>query len=252
MLEVLQFGGGRDSLACLYLLREKWQTLVVCWMNTGAAFPETIEQMKRIKELVPNFLEIRSDVLSDIDKNGWPSDVVPMRNTGVGQECTGETGIKMRSWWNCCMPNFWAPMHHKMIEIGATRVYRGQRLSEDYKSPLRGGETIDGIEYLMPLEGWTQQQVSEYLASQGVAEPAHYKQTEKSLDCWCCTAYLDAKLDQLSYLKTNHGEKYAIVIQKMVAMDAAIEKASSPLHIAAIKEKLAEGKPVPGIMRTWR
>ena len=27
------------------------------------------------------------------------------------------------------------------------------------------------------------------------------KITRKSLDCWCCTAYLDAKLDQLKYLE---------------------------------------------------
>lgn len=247
MLEVLQFGGGRDSLACLYLLREKWPTLVVAWMNTGAAFPETIEQMEHIKALVPNFLEIRSDVLTDIEKNGWPSDVVPMRNTGFGKECTGETGIKMRSWWNCCMPNFWAPMHQKMIDIGATRVYRGQRLSEDYKSPLRGGQNIDGIEYLMPLENWTQKQVSDYLASQGVAEPAHYKQTDKSLDCWCCTAYLDAKLDQLSYLKDNHGKKFRIVIEKIVAMNEAVNKARAPLSSAAMKHSISEYRKLVGL-----
>jgi len=34
--EVLQLSGGKDSLACLYLLKPKWDDLIVAWVNTGA------------------------------------------------------------------------------------------------------------------------------------------------------------------------------------------------------------------------
>lgn len=233
MSEVLQFGGGKDSLACLYLLREKWPTLIVAWMNTGAAFPETIAQMEGIKRLVPNFLEIRSDVLTDIATEGWPADVVPVRHTPWGKATTGEAGITMRSWWNCCTRNFWVPMHAKMLEIGATRIYRGQRNAEDYKSPVRSGDILDGIEYVFPIQGWSELDVTKYLSANDIPIPEHYAQTAKSLDCWSCTAYLDAKADQMRYLRANHAEKFNILRPVIEQMHSAVQNASLPLEILA-------------------
>lgn len=233
MVEVLQFGGGKDSLACLYLLRDKWPRLIVAWMNTGAAFPETLAQMEKIRTLVPNFVEIKADVLADIQQEGWPSDVVPVRNTPWGKATTGEAGITMRSWWNCCTRNFWVPMHAKMLELGATRVYRGQRNDEDYKSPVRSGDKSDGIEYVFPIEGWSERKVAMYLSANDVEVPEHYGQTKKSLDCWCCTAYLDAKLDQLGYLREHHPQKAATVIGKLQQMHNAVTSAAEPVRAAA-------------------
>lgn len=233
MVEVLQFGGGKDSLACLFLLREKWPTLIVAWMNTGAAFPETLAQMEWLRALVPNFVEIRSDVLTDIEQHGWPADVVPMRNTTWGKATTGESGIRMRSWWHCCTRNFWVPMHAKMLELGATRVYRGQRNSEDYKSPVRSGQIHDGIEYVFPLEGWSELDVAKYLSANDVPVPDHYAYTKKSLDCWCCTAYLDAKLDQARYLRQHHPEKSQIVMDKLQQISIAIAGPAQQIYNAA-------------------
>lgn len=233
MVEVLQFGGGKDSLACLFMLREKWPTLIVAWMNTGAAFPETIAQMECIRALVPNFVEIKADVLADIQEHGWPADVVPVRNTNWGKATTGEQGIRMRSWWHCCTRNFWVPMHAKMLELGATRVYRGQRNSEDYKSPIRSGAVLDGIEYVFPIEGWSERDVAKYLSANDVPVPDHYAYTAKSLDCWCCTAYLDAKVDQMRYLRSHHAERHAQVMPVMQRMHSAIDSAVRPLAAAA-------------------
>jgi 3'-phosphoadenosine 5'-phosphosulfate sulfotransferase (PAPS reductase)/FAD synthetase len=51
---VLQFSGGKDSLACLLLLRPWWDRLTVMWVNTGAAFPETLELMEAVRSRVAN------------------------------------------------------------------------------------------------------------------------------------------------------------------------------------------------------
>lgn len=228
-MEALHFGGGKDSLACLYLLREQWPTLIVAWMNPGAAFPETLAQMAEVGALVPNFVEVKADVLANIEQHGWPTDVLPVRNAFWGKLTTGETGIRMQSWFDCCTHNFWAPMQRKMVELGVTTIYRGQRLSEDYKSTLRSGQVVNGITYQFPIEGWSEADVADYLVREGVAVPAHYAHTQKSLDCWCCTAYLDAKLDQLKYLKNQHSDKYAIVAEKLTDMRAAVRKGSAPL-----------------------
>jgi 3'-phosphoadenosine 5'-phosphosulfate sulfotransferase (PAPS reductase)/FAD synthetase len=119
-----------------------------------------------------------------------------------------------------------------MIDLGITTVYRGQRNGEDYKSPIRDGQSADGITYRFPLQDWTEAEVWRYLRQQGVEIPEHYGATRKSLDCWCCTGYLDAKLDQLHYLQAQHPEKYEIVHGKIREIRAAVHKGIEPLESA--------------------
>jgi PP-loop superfamily ATP-utilizing enzyme len=42
---ILFFSGGKDSLACLHLLREYWDRVLVVWANPGEALPELRAQM---------------------------------------------------------------------------------------------------------------------------------------------------------------------------------------------------------------
>lgn len=213
--KVLQFGGGKDSLACLYLLRSEWDNLTVAWLNTGTAFPETLELMERIKKLVPHFLEVRTDVMADIASQGWPSDVVPVVDTYWGRLGTESTGIMVRSWTECCARNFWIPLNAKMKEIGAKIIVRGQRNSEVYKSTIRNGHTGDGITYEFPLQDWTEEQVFQFLRDNDVEIPSYYAYTKSSLDCWNCTAYLDAKDSQIEYMRDVHPDKHAVVTDKL-------------------------------------
>jgi len=39
METVLQFSGGKDSLACLYLLKPRWHEIMVLWLSTPAVLP---------------------------------------------------------------------------------------------------------------------------------------------------------------------------------------------------------------------
>ena len=48
----LQVSGGRDSIACLYLMRPYWDRVTVYWLDTGAAYPETVSLMQRICDMV--------------------------------------------------------------------------------------------------------------------------------------------------------------------------------------------------------
>lgn len=230
--EVLQFSGGKDSLACLYLLRHQWSRLTVCWQNTGDAFPETLEQMERIAAMVPNFLEVTADVRAEILRHGPPTDVLPIKNSAVGKATTDEPGMKMQSWHECCARSSWIPLQQAMVRIGATVIYRGQRDSEDYKAPLTDGDVIDGVTYRFPIQSWTEAQVEQYLISQGVAIPSHYDFTAKSLDCMHCTAYLDEKLPQLQYLKRFHPAQFAEVRSTLQAIKVAVDKAARPMEIA--------------------
>lgn len=220
----LQFGGGKDSLAILHLMRPHWSDLVVVWMNPGAAFPEVEAQMREIAALVPHFREIRADVVSDIRENGWPVDVVPVRSTALGKLYRGDDGgVLLRSWLDCCARNFWAPMEAQMRAWGIKTIIRGQRASEDWKNPhAQNGVVHDGVRYLLPIQGWSEADVFAYLDRIGVKPPAYYETLPSSLDCWLCTAYLDTKTPQIGYLRERHPERHKIVKRVIDAAAAAV------------------------------
>ena len=142
---VLQFSGGKDSLACLSLLQPWWEKITVLWANTGDAFPETIEQMRRIRDAVPHFIEVRSDATAHIADYGWPVDVVPTTNTAVGKMLDGHDRPLLQHYTSCCGTNIWRPLCAAAADLGATLVIRGQRLDEHSRSSLLSGEIVEGI-----------------------------------------------------------------------------------------------------------
>jgi 3'-phosphoadenosine 5'-phosphosulfate sulfotransferase (PAPS reductase)/FAD synthetase len=227
-MEVLQFSGGKDSLACLFLLRPRWDAITVLWTNPGTPFPETVAIMERVKALVPHFVEVRTDVTSDIASHGMPVDVVPFQQTGLGKAITSADGPKLRTWYECCRTNVWIPMDAATRKLGATVVYRGQRNSEQYKSPLPSGTVVDGVRYVFPIADWTDSQVTEYLTSLGEM-PEYYAHVDKGLDCVNCTAYLDEKQRLFKYMKSRHPEKYAAVIDALQSIRVVTEKQLAPL-----------------------
>src|ERR1700676_2831257 len=124
---VPMFSGGKDSMASLYLM-EKWlHKIVVLWVNTGAAFPEVIKLMDDVRKAVPNFLEVKTDQPHSIEMLGYPSEVLPVNYTVVGQILSGRKPIKIQSYVDCCNRNIWAPSFDAALKTGATLIIRGQR-----------------------------------------------------------------------------------------------------------------------------
>lgn len=192
MKTVLQFSGGKDSLACLYLLREQWDTLHVAWLNTGAAYPEMLDYMEMWKSRLPNFIEIKSDQPANIAEYGWPADVVPVNSTTAGKSITFNDGPLIQPYLSCCAANIWYPLHSAMLSMGFDCIIRGTRLEDKRKSHLRNGDIIDGIKLIHPIENWTTEQVMDYLDEMNADFPPGYNEGEKTgRDCWDCTAYLD-------------------------------------------------------------
>lgn len=196
---VLQFSGGKDSLACLYLLKPYWDRITVAWVNTGAAYMETINIMREVRAMVPKFMEINSDQPANIAKYGPPADCLPVRAMPQGKKITQYEGEPIQSFLECCSSNVWEPMAKACA--GFNVIIRGQRLAEDRKSPIRSGHVENGVRYWFPIEDWSDEEVKSYLKEIGVPLPAHYSYTKTSLDCWSCTAYLDENQGRISHMR---------------------------------------------------
>lgn len=187
----LLFSGGKDSLACLYLYRDVWDRLPVIWVNTGAVYPEMIEYMEGWKRRLPHFIEVKTNQPDNVAQNGWPVDVLPVRNSSLGRAIYGNDLPLMQPYLNCCAENIWFPLHRAVVECGATKAIKGQRREDEHKSTARDGETVYGVTYLMPIYEWTTQQVFSYLKDVGAELAPGYEDGEKTgRDCWDCTAYL--------------------------------------------------------------
>lgn len=209
MTTVLQFSGGKDSLACLYLLEPRWNDIAVVWCNSGAAFPETLEQMEQIRALVPHFVEIQGQ--QSITSHGYPVDVLPIASTWYGHQFEGRTGFRFQSRYDCCAAALWSPTFEAMRAMGVTHIIRGEKKADPKRSGLSDGATVSGITYEFPLLSWTDGDVLAYLKEKGIALPANYRYMTTGLDCWNCTAYLDQNAGRLDYMRAMHPEKAQIV-----------------------------------------
>lgn len=218
----LHFSGGKDSLACLFLYRDQWDEILVCWLNTGAAYPEVVKSMASWRERLPHFLEIKSDQPEQIKRYGFPSDVVPINWTLLGHGIGFDHQPRIQSYLSCCEDNIWMPMAQKMHELGIKRIIRGQKKTDARKAPIRNWENIAGVEYVFPLAYWTDGDVIAYLQKND-ALPSYYETERSSHDCWDCTAYLDENMERIANLPP---EMRSIVKDRLDLISGAIKEAS--------------------------
>lgn len=229
----LQFSGGKDSLACLYLMRPFWDQLTVYWCNTGDAFPETIEVMQRVRALVPHFVEVAGHQPAVVAQFGIPSDIVPASHTPMGLMATESAGPLIQDRYACCVRSHMQPMHDRMLADGITLVIRGQKNADHLKGPLRSGQIDQGIECLYPIETWSDEQVLAYLREQDVPLPRFYEVMTSSPDCMTCSAYWET--GAAAYLKRYHYPVFELVQQRLDVIKDAVGE-----HIAAFNVEVAQ------------
>lgn len=216
----LQLSGGRDSIACLYLLRPWLDRITVYWCNTGAAFPETIALMEKVRAMAPRFVEIDGRQPDVIAQFGLPSDIVPATHTPLGLMAEGEMRQLIQDRYSCCANAIMLPLHQRMVADGVTLVIRGQKNADKLKATIRSGAVDLGIEYLFPIEHWSARQVMDYLRAEGAPIPRFYEVMDSAPDCMTCSAYWET--GAAKYLKRYHHPAYLDVQSRLNTISDAI------------------------------
>lgn len=229
----LQFSGGKDSLAVLFLMRPYLDRLTVYFVNSGDAFPETLEFIEAIKKHIPHFVEVAGRKKEVEAEFGWCSDIVPCGSTSFGQ-MMGHDGPLLMDRYTCCFKSLMEPMYERMKADGITLIIRGQKNADDKKPPLRSGSSLDGFEFLYPIEDWTDEVLFKYLTDEGAPLPRYYADGMTSApDCMHCTAWLEHKMPQ--YVKRYHATHYPKLMERLNRIAVVVQPCVDELH-AALKE----------------
>ncbi|WP_416047939.1 phosphoadenosine phosphosulfate reductase family protein [Cupriavidus basilensis] len=241
---LLQFSGGKDSLACLYLLRPYWDRLTVMWSSRGDPFPEVVELLAQIRPLVREVVEVSGNAKAHIEKGIYPVDLVPVPGTWLGRTLEPATApFIFASRYDCCTENFWKPMAHATEAGGFDLVVRGQRDSEAKRAPFSSGAVDSGGRtYLLPLQHWSKQDVLAYLHAEGVELPRQYAYGLSSLDCLHCTAYLEENGGKRRYLRDFHPEAAIEYERRLRLIQGAQEREHRLMRIALGEIEPAEGE----------
>lgn len=222
----LLYSGGRDSAACL-LLCEPWlPQLLVIWVDTGENFPEIVEHMHELSSRV-RFIRIVTNQAANLAQFGYPSDIIPARNTAVAQALLGKPGIRVQHYLDCCGANIYFPGYAATKESGATAVIRGHREVEAHKAGLTHGQTFDGLEYCFPIRSYSDGDLVALFERTGYPTPDRFSFPHSSLDCRNCTAYLGDSTERLKYVKFHYPHDFERVRILNTRITQAIDEAAA-------------------------
>jgi len=222
----LHFSGGKDSLACLLLLRPFLDKITVYWLNAGDGFPETVEIIRRVQQWIPHFVEVPSSVADVVRDHGIPSDLVPYGSTSHAHALNAGTTPLMQDRVACCYRSIMEPMYWRMKQDGVTLIIRGQKTADEHKGEIRSGQVVDGIEFLHPVESWTQPEVLAFIKEHGFAEQDYYTQgMAHAPECMTCSAWWDDGHGE--YLATKYPEKHKEYKRRIGVIHAAV---SAPMR----------------------
>ena len=222
-MKALWFSGGKDSMACLYMLRKELPSIYVLWANTGKNYPELIRTVNHARAMCPNWVEVLVDRDAQWVRDGMPADIVPVDYTKFGQAIAGKKDVMLQSYLACCFENITEPLLSETRRLGATTIIKGQRLEDSRKSPVRDGAVVGDLTYSHPIENWTTKEVLDYLRKEmGADYPKHYELKHSSMDCYDCTAYVVDSADRVAHMEKEYPVLFADYNRKMNKVSQAV------------------------------
>lgn len=216
----MQYSGGKDSTAVLYLLRPWWDKMTVYWTNTGDPVPETLAIIEQVRAQVARFVEVTADVKAWRETNGTPSDIVTFRHHTIGN-LLGFGDLRLSSRFDCCWNNLMLPMYQRMQADGVTLIVRGTKDVDMPTQPLASGGVYDGFEVLYPVQDWTDAEVFGFLEQEGAPVAEYYAYGAPTApECLGCTAWWDDK--KAAFMADRYPEQYARYRKTLERIKAAV------------------------------
>ena len=203
----VSFSGGKDSTLVLWLLREAGllDRVTVYHQDTGDLFPEVVAHVAAVAAWCKSFIHLRSDARGWATIHGEPSDLVPYSAHPIGQ--ARHDGGRVAHRFDCCAANLMMPLHERVLGDGNTLVIRGTRDVDMPHLPVVSGDVVDGVEYLYPIQAWTDDEVFAFIAAHKIPLPSLYDHFRQGPECATCPAWWN--VDNGPYLRARHPGLHA-------------------------------------------
>lgn len=223
----VQFSGGKDSTAALYLLRPWWDRVAVYWVNTGDTVPETAAVVDALRSSLGNFIEVKTDSLAWRAENGDPSDIVTAADHAIGN-ALGFGTVRMSSRFDCCYANLMRPLHDRMARDRVSLVVRGTKDADMPAQPINSGDVYDAVEYLYPVQGWSDEDVMSFLEQESAPVADYYEYgVPNGSDCLSCTAWWDDR--KSAFLRARYPEHFARYCATLTGVKTRLERHTANL-----------------------
>lgn len=223
----LCFSGGKDSLACVYLLRPWMDRITIYHLDTGELLPEVYEIIDHVRGFWPRFVRIHGDIEAFRKAHGLATDLLPYSSHFIGR-AHGQEKVPLVSRYDCCWANVMWPIMKRIMDDGNTLIIRGTKLADEPKLPADTGSKTHGVELYLPIRGWSHEQVFEYLRSVDAPICRIYDHVVSSPDCVKCTAWWTE--ERAAYLRRYHPEMYADYVTRLRVVADQIEEPLSHLR----------------------
>lgn len=225
---IICFSGGKDSLACLYTMRDHVDECIVYFGDTGTVFPHMLDFVhKTCDRLAVDLKIIRPSISMQEQTNfrGYPVDILPIDMTiELEPVLSKKYPYRLQSRHECCWLNVWKPVYDAIIESGIKNVIRGAKNSDTKRGVGPVYTNGNGITFYNPIWDWTDRDVFTYLENIGAPLADHYKEINVSFDCWLCTAYLnDPGADgRIKYVKEHYPDLWPILQERLMTVGSAL------------------------------
>lgn len=183
---VVQFSGGRDSMAMLNLVREATDNFVCAYMATGLEFKGVIQFVKDtcaelgVKLLISNPSMHKGNLFKRIERfQTFPGLIATW--------CCRD--LKLRPQKKLLQETYGKGAIYKLEGIRLSESIRRKYIYKDYTgNPIREDGEYRGSYEVFPIINWTDDDVLNYLKMKGLATMGHYKQFGVS-GCSFCPFY---------------------------------------------------------------
>lgn len=236
----LQFSGGKDSLAILYLNRHRLHELTVYFGDTGHVYPhmrqfvvDTCKKLGATLKIVTPPVSIEAYQAA----HGLPSDIVPTEVSPQMQPFLKDKAeVRLQSSLTCCANMLWLPMQRALAADHITNVIRGSKKCDGHVG-VPDGHIENGVTYHSPLWNWSDADVFNYLREVGAELPEHYEASNNSADCIFCTAFLchEGARERLEWTKEKYPELWPTLKTRLnmvrEVIDGEREKVDDALRV---------------------
>ncbi len=183
---VIQFSGGRDSMAVLGLVQEVTDNYVCSYMASGLEFKGTIPFVKRTCEqygaqlLISNPGMHKGNIFKRLERlKCFPG--------MIASWCCRD--LKLRPQRKMLIKMFGKGTFYKLEGVRLFESTRRRRIYADYRSlPWREDSEFRGSYEVFPIINWTNRDVRNYLEMKGLPTMGHYKEFGVS-GCSYCPFY---------------------------------------------------------------